>query len=99
MMFRVKHSSSVSYRAIAAAAAAVALLLAGCGGRVSAAGDSASDCTGCHEGRLSLAGRDVDELAGAIRSIRDGELGHPPLGLDDDSDEAIAELAAALAGE
>ena len=89
----------MSYRITAAALAATAILLAGCGEDVSAAGDAAAACAGCHQGKRSLAGRDVDELAGAIRDIRDGEQKHPPLGLDDDSDEAIAALAAVLAGE
>lgn len=87
------------HRIIAAAVAAIAVLLAGCGGDLSAAGDAAEGCAGCHQGKRSLAGRDVDELAGTIRRIRDGELKHPPLGLDDDSDEALAALAAELAAE
>ena len=74
-------------------------LLAGCGPDVSAASDAAEYCAGCHQGKRSLAGRDVDKLAGTIRGIRDGKLRHPPLELDDDSDEAIAALAAELANE
>jgi len=87
------------YRITAAALAAIAILFAGCGADVSAASDAAEGCAGCHQGKRSLAGRDVDELAGTIRRIRDGELKHPPLDLDDDSDEALAALAAELAGE
>lgn len=76
----------------------LAVVPAGCGEEVTAAGDAAPGCAGCHQGKRSLAGGDAAELAGKIRRIRDGEIRHPPLGLDDDSDAAIDELAAELAG-
>lgn len=66
----------------------------GTGGEASAA---AEECGACHQGKRSLAGRDSDALAAAIRAIRDGKVKHPPLELDDTSDEALAELAAELA--
>ena len=59
----------------------------------------AATCRGCHQGGMSLAGRDADDLADKIRLILAGERGHPPLALDDSSDEAIARLAEELAAD
>ena len=77
----------------------LAAVLGGCESAVSAADDAAEACRGCHKDARSLAGRDAETLADHIRRIRDGELRHPPLRLDDDSDDAIDALAAALADE
>ena len=73
--------------------------LAGCGAEVSAAGDTAAACVKCHTGPRSFVGREAEALAEQIRRVRDGEVGHPPLGLDDDSDAAIEALAADLVSE
>lgn len=89
----------MKYPIIPVLVAGLATGLAGCGADVSAASDAAAACMQCHTGPRSLAGRDADTLAGQIRSIRDGEVRHPPLGLDDDSDDAIEALAATLAAE
>lgn len=63
------------------------------------AASPAAACRGCHQGGMSLAGRDVDALAEKIRSILDGERAHAPLRLEDSSDEAIAKLAEELASD
>ena len=84
---------------IAILVAGLAAGLAGCGADVSAASDAAAACAKCHTGPRSLAGREAEALADQIRRIRDGDVRHPPLGLDDDSDEAIEALAAELAAE
>lgn len=65
-------------------------------GEVAAAAGATASCNACHQGKRSFTGRDAEALAAAIRSIRDGELKHPALGLSDDSDVAIAALAAKL---
>lgn len=77
------------------------LFLASCNLAESDAADSsaAASCATCHSGQLGFAGHDATELAGLIREILDGELAHPPLGIDDTSDEAIAELARTLTAE
>lgn len=56
----------------------------------------ASTCLACHQGARSFAGQDAAAVAAKIRAILDGDVMHPPLGLDDRSDEAIAALAEAL---
>ncbi|MBT8098062.1 MAG: hypothetical protein KJO19_13580 [Woeseia sp.] len=63
-----------------------------------AAPATTASCAGCHQGKRSFSGRDAEELADAIRTIRDGELQHPPLGLQDPSDAAVDELAENLVG-
>ncbi len=78
------------------------LFLAGCNLAESNAADSsavAASCAACHSGNRGFAGRDADEIAGLIHEILDGEFTHPPLGIDDASDEAIAELARILTAE
>lgn len=60
---------------------------------------AAAACTSCHQGSRSFEGRDSDELAAGIRALLDGKLAHPPVSLDDTSDEALAELAKQLTGE
>lgn len=60
----------------------------------SAAADTT--CVACHRGERSFAGEDADELAARIRAILDGDVMHPPLGLEDTSEEAVAALAEAL---
>ena len=79
----------------------VCALLAGCrdsayGGAQASTG-VASSCVGCHQGKRSFSGRDAQELAEAIRAIRDGKVRHPALGLPDDSDAAIDAVAEELA--
>jgi hypothetical protein len=69
-----------------------------------AAGDdaekSAADaCTSCHQGSRSFEERDSKKLAVEIGALLDGKLAHPPVSLDDTSDEALAELAKQLSGE
>lgn len=88
------------YKLITAMTVAM-LFLASCDLSESNAADSsvAASCTSCHSGNLSLAGEDAVEIAGLIREILDGDLAHPPLVMDDTSDEAIAELARQLTAE
>lgn len=85
------------------AALLAAGLLAGCRDAVltdaTAAPGAPAGCSACHQGKRSFAGRDVQELAAAIRAIRDGQLKHPALGLGDDSDAAIDALAEQLVGK
>lgn len=57
---------------------------------------AAAACGACHQGKRSFAGRDNKQLAAQIHGILDGKIKHPPLSLDDTSDEAIAELAEEL---
>lgn len=66
---------------------------------VADASAKAGSCATCHSGNRGFAGRDADEIAGLIHEILDGEFAHPPLGIDDTSDEAIAELARTLTAE
>lgn len=78
------------------------IFLASCDMATSNADDSstiAASCAACHSGKRGFAGRDADEIAGLIREIMDGEFAHPPLGIDDTSDEAIAALARRLTAE
>lgn len=89
----------MKYPIIATLIAGFAAGLAGCGADVSAASDAAAACMKCHTGPRTLGGREAEALAEQIRLILDGEVRHPPLGLDDDSDEAILALAAELAAE
>ena len=64
------------------------------------AGKPAADaCTSCHQGARSFKGRDSDKLAAGIRALLDGKLAHPPVALEDTSDEALAELAMQLTRE
>lgn len=80
----------------------VMLFLASCNMAASNADDSstiAASCAACHSGKRGFAGRDADEIAGLIHEIMDGEFAHPPLGIDDTSDEAIAKLARTLTAQ
>ncbi|ANO50400.1 hypothetical protein [Woeseia oceani] len=56
-----------------------------------------TSCANCHQGKLSFAGKDSQELAVRIHAVLNGEIRHPPLGLDDVSDAAIQQLAEQLA--
>lgn len=58
---------------------------------------TASRCAGCHQGSMSLAGRDAAALAETIQSILSGARPHPPLELDDASEAAVRALAEQLA--
>lgn len=78
------------------------IFLASCNMAASNADDSSADaatCAACHSGKRGFAGRDADEIAGLIREIVDGEFAHPPLGIDNTGNEAIAELARRLTTE
>ena len=59
---------------------------------------TAQKCKACHQGALSLAGQNEDELASKIKGLSD-KSNHPPVQLEDTSDEAIAGLAEALLKE
>ena len=73
--------------------------LTGCGVNASPANETAAACLACHTGTRSFAGREAAAVAEQIRLVRDGKIAHPPLTLDDTSDEALEALAAELVSE
>lgn len=56
-------------------------------------------CAACHQGALSLAGRDADEVAKLIEAIAAGERAHPPVKLPATDSASIAALAQALTAD
>lgn len=55
--------------------------------------DVVAACGGCHQGPLALDRFDADDLASRLRGVRDGDAPHPPLNLEEDDDQALADLA------
>ena len=67
-------------------------------GDADAGAAKAKDCTGCHNSIVSLKGRGADAIAGQTKAIRSGTERHPPAGVEELSDEDIADIAAYLDG-
>ena len=84
----------------------LALLLAGpaCAEQSKAAAPAgeavdAGRCTTCHQGGLSLTRYTDDELTQRILALRNNPANHPPLLLDNASEDDIRKLASALSSE
>ena len=78
--------------------ASLVALLAACSKPATAnPSDSAvATCAICHTGDRSFVGQDTAVVVAHIKSVIDGKIAHPPLGLRDESDDAIAKLAKSL---
>ena len=65
-------------------------------GDTDAVAAKAAQCAECHNAMVSLKGRGADAIASQTRTIRSGDKRHPPAGVEELSDEDVADIAAYL---